>query len=48
MWCAGRTPIGGSKSEGTREACRVLAENVAELQLSPVARGAPEKLQAFG
>ncbi len=29
-----RTPIGESRSEERREACRVQAENVAELQLS--------------
>lgn len=34
--CAGRTPIGGSKSEGRREACRVLGANVAQLRRSQV------------
>jgi hypothetical protein len=33
-WCAVRTPRGRSKSEGRREACRALEENVAELQPS--------------
>ena len=36
-WRAGRTPTGGFKSEGRREACKVLEANVAELRLHSVA-----------
>lgn len=45
--CAGRTPIGGSKSEGKREACRVLEANVVQPQLSQVVGELSAQYQAL-
>ena len=46
-WCAVRTPRGRSKSEGRREACRVLEGNVAELQSSQAVLEPTEQFQPF-
>lgn len=45
--CAGRTPIGGSKSAGRREACRVLEANVAQFRRSQVVGELSAQYQAF-
>ena len=45
--CAGRTSIGGSKSEGRREACRVPGANVVGLQSLPMVLEPIEQSQVF-